>query len=69
MNRGHQIIGIAPGIKGASTQKSLTLKAGDIRNPEALAEILKGNDLVVSSVKSVDSAFKTKKLEKAKYKY
>jgi uncharacterized protein len=55
LNRGHQVTGIAPGANGNAPQKNLILKDGDLRNPEALAKVLKGHDVVVSSVKYVDS--------------
>jgi putative NADH-flavin reductase len=54
LNRGHLVTGIARTITGIPGRNGLTLKAGDISNPEALADMLKGHDLIVSSVKSVD---------------
>jgi putative NADH-flavin reductase len=63
LNRGHQVTGIARTIDGIAARNNLTLKVADIGNPEALAGILKGHDLVVSSVKSSD--FDTDQLIKA----
>jgi len=54
LNRGHQVTGIARTIDGAAAGKNLTVLAGDINNPEALAGMLKGHDLIVSSVKFHD---------------
>ena len=54
LNRGHHVTGIARNIDGIAPRKNLTLKAGEISYPEALAGILKGHDLVVSSVKPGD---------------
>jgi putative NADH-flavin reductase len=54
LNRGHQVTGIARTIDGMAARNNLTLKVGEIGNPEALAEILKGHDLIVSSVKPTD---------------
>jgi putative NADH-flavin reductase len=63
LNRGHHVTGIARTIDGIAARNNLTLKVGDIGNPEALAGMLKGHDLVVSSVKSPD--FDTDQLLKA----
>jgi uncharacterized protein len=63
LNRGHQVTGIARTIDGIAARNNLSLKAGDTRNPEALAGILKGHNLVVSSIKSGD--FDTDQLIKA----
>lgn len=54
LNRGHQVTGIARNVDGIASRNNLSLKAGYINDPEALAEMLKGNDLVVSSVKPTD---------------
>lgn len=54
LNRGHQVTGIARNIDSVAGRNNLSLKIGDINNPEALAGMLKGNDLVVSSVKYTD---------------
>lgn len=54
LNRGHRVTGIARNIEKIAARKNLTLKAGEISNPEALAEMLKGHDAVVSSVKYTD---------------
>jgi putative NADH-flavin reductase len=54
LNRGHQVMGIARNIDDVAARKNLSLKVGYINNPEALAGVLKGNDLVVSSVKPTD---------------
>lgn len=54
LNRGHQVLGIARSLDGVATRNNLSLKVGDISNPEALAAMLKGSDVVVSSVKYDD---------------
>ena len=54
LNRGHQVTGIARNIGDVAARNNLSLKLGDISDPEALAGMLKGNDLVVSSVKTTD---------------
>jgi uncharacterized protein len=54
LNRGHHVMGIARNIDNVSARNNLRLKLGDIDDPEALAGMLKGNDLVVSSVKTSD---------------
>jgi putative NADH-flavin reductase len=54
LNRGHHVTGIARTVDGNAARNNLTLKVGDIGNPEALAGMLKGHDLVVSSVKPGD---------------
>ena len=54
LNRGHQVTGIARNIDDVAARNNLSLKLGDISDPEALAGMLKGNDLVVSSVKTSD---------------
>ena len=54
LNRGHQVTGIARNIDDVAARNNLSLKLGDISDPEALAGMLKGNDLVVSSVKTTD---------------
>jgi uncharacterized protein len=51
LKRGHQITAIAPSIEGATNRDNLTFIAGDSSRPEALSQILKGHDLVISSVK------------------
>jgi putative NADH-flavin reductase len=54
LNRGHQVTGIARNIDGIVPGNNLTLKVGQIDNPEALGATLKGHDLIVSSVKPTD---------------
>jgi putative NADH-flavin reductase len=54
LNRGHKVTGIARAINGIAPRSNLTLKVGEISNPEALGGILKGHDLIVSSVKPTD---------------
>ena len=51
LNRGHQVMGIARSLDGVAARNNLSLKIGDISHPEALAGMLKGSDMVVSSVK------------------
>jgi uncharacterized protein len=52
--RGHKVTGIARNIDDVAARKDLSLMLGDISDPEALGGMLKGNDLVVSSVKTTD---------------
>jgi len=54
LNRGHHITGIARTVDGVAARNNLTVLAGDINDPEALAKMLKGHDLIVSSVKYHD---------------
>jgi putative NADH-flavin reductase len=54
LNRGHLVTGIARRIDNITVRENLTLKVGEISNPEALGGILKGHDAVVSSVKYTD---------------
>jgi putative NADH-flavin reductase len=54
LNRGHHVTGIARTVDGIAAPNNLTLKVGDIKNPEALAGMLKGHDLIVVSVKPTD---------------
>jgi putative NADH-flavin reductase len=54
LNRGHHVTGIARTIDGVAPRKNLTVLVGDINDPEALAGMVKGHDLVVSSVKYTD---------------
>ena len=54
LNRGHQVTGIARSVAGAVPGNNLTIKAGDINDPEALGAMLKGHDLIISSVKYTD---------------
>jgi len=63
LNRGHYVTGIARTVSGFDPRNNLTLKVGDISDPEALAGMLKGHDLIVSSVKPTD--FDPDKLIKA----
>src|ERR1700722_13358229 len=63
LNRGHQVTGIARTIDSIPVRNNLALLVGDIDDPEGLAGILKGHDLVVSSIKPTD--FNHDKLIKA----
>jgi putative NADH-flavin reductase len=54
LNRGHQVTGIARTIDSIAVRNNLALLIGDIDDPEGLAAILKGHDLVVSSIKPTD---------------
>jgi putative NADH-flavin reductase len=54
LNRGHHVTAIARTVSGLEPKNNLTLKVGDISDPEALADMLKGHDLIVSSVKPID---------------
>jgi len=51
LNRGHHVTGIARNVDGITPGNNLTLLSGDINDPDALAGLLKGHDLIVSSVK------------------
>jgi uncharacterized protein len=51
LNRGHHVTGIARNVDGIAPANNLTVLAGDINDPDALAALLKGHDLIVSSVK------------------
>jgi putative NADH-flavin reductase len=54
LNRGHQVTGIARNINNIPIRNNLTLKVGEIGNPETLAQMLKDHHVVVSSVKYTD---------------
>lgn len=49
LQRGHTLTGIARNVSKATARPGLTLKAADATDAHALAEILQGHDLVVSS--------------------
>lgn len=49
LQRGHTLTGIARNVSKATARPGLTLKAADATDANALAEILQGHDLVVSS--------------------
>lgn len=49
LQRGHTLTGIARNVSKATARPGLTLKAADATDVHALAEILQGHDLVVSS--------------------
>lgn len=49
LQRGHTLTGIARNVSNAAAQPGLTLKAADATDAHALAEILQGHDVVVSS--------------------
>lgn len=49
LQRGHALTGIARDVSKATAQPGLTLKAADATDAHALAEILRGHDVVVSS--------------------
>lgn len=51
LKRGHRVTGIAPSVGGVSNRDNLIFIAGDSSDPQALSQILKGHDLVISSVK------------------
>lgn len=55
LNRGHQVTGIARNADAAEAQNNLKLVNGNADNPAALSEILKGHDIVISSVKFLAS--------------
>jgi len=73
LNRGHHVTGIARNIDGIAPGNNLTLLSGDINDPEALAGLLKGHDLIVSSVKyheyNHDKLFKAVRLSGIKRYY
>jgi putative NADH-flavin reductase len=54
LNRGHHVTGIARSVDSVAPGENLTVLAGDINAPEALAGMLKGHDLIISSVKYTD---------------
>jgi len=47
LSRGHTVTGIARNPEKITAQEGLTAVAGDIMEPEKLAEILKGHDAVI----------------------
>lgn len=49
LQRGHTLTGIARNVSKATARPGLDLKAADATDAHALAEILQGHDLVVSS--------------------
>lgn len=49
LQRGHTLTGIARNVSKATARPGLTLKAADATDVHALAEVLQGHDLVVSS--------------------
>lgn len=49
LQRGHTLTGIARNVSKATARPGLTLKAADATDAHALAEVLQGHDLVVSS--------------------
>lgn len=50
LRRGHTVTGIARDTSKLSPRDGLTLVSGDADQPEALASLLKGHDVVISSV-------------------
>lgn len=60
LQRGHDVTGIARHPEKLTGHPRLTPKQGDIADPEALADLLKGHDAVISSVHF--SAFEAGKL-------
>lgn len=54
LSRCHQVTGIVRDFNGMTAKSNLTLEIGEINNPYQLAGMLKGHDLVVSSVKFTD---------------
>lgn len=53
LQRRHTVTGIARNVAQAATQPGLSLKAGDVTDADALAALLKGHDVVVSSTRFV----------------
>lgn len=49
LNRGHQVTGIVRDISKLPEAKDMIPKKGDVYNTDELTELLKGNDIVVSS--------------------
>lgn len=54
LSRGHKVTAIGPNTEKLTALGDVTAKAGDITKPGALAEALKGNDVVLSSVRFVN---------------
>jgi len=54
LSRGHTITGIARNPDKITIQDGVTAKAGDITDPAALAETLKGHDAIIVSVRFRD---------------
>jgi putative NADH-flavin reductase len=53
--RGHAVTAIARNVDGVAPRANLTAKAGDIDDPDALAQLLRGHDAVVSAVRFLDT--------------
>lgn len=53
LSRGHRVTGVARAPEKAAPRAGLTVKAGDLTAPEALAEVLRGHDAVVSAARFV----------------
>jgi putative NADH-flavin reductase len=54
VKRGHQVTGIARNIDNTASGNNLTFKAADVNQPYPLSEILKGHDLIISTIKYTD---------------
>ncbi|WCT14286.1 NAD(P)-dependent oxidoreductase [Mucilaginibacter jinjuensis] len=55
VNRGHEVTGIARNIGTDEETSQFKKVQGNVDDPQALAETLKGNDVVISSVKFLSS--------------
>lgn len=54
LSRGHRVTGVARHSDRIAPRPGLSVAAGDIADPESLASVLAGPDVVVSSVRFVD---------------
>jgi len=54
LSRGHSVTGLVRHPEKAKPMAGLELKAADLGKPEALAKLLQGNDVVVSSARFLD---------------
>lgn len=50
VSRGHDVTAISRNLSNVTTGAGVTASAGDVNNPDALAEVLKEHDAIVSSV-------------------
>ncbi|HTW86311.1 MAG TPA: NAD(P)-dependent oxidoreductase [Candidatus Sulfotelmatobacter sp.] len=53
--RGHQVTAIVRDVDKVAPRPHLVARAGDVKDPAALAKVLAGHDVVVSAVRFVDT--------------
>jgi uncharacterized protein len=53
--RGHQVTAVARHVEGVAREPNLSATLGDASDPQALAKILAGHDVVVSSLRFMGS--------------